>query len=75
MPCRRTPCPRSPFTTSDGWKGFESAPLADFKATREQIRNVYQGLLIESTKELVPVDALDSSGRYRRVATGWGQLG
>lgn len=54
--------------------GFESAPLADFKATREQIRNVYRGLLLEGTEELVPVDALDSAGRYRRVATGWGQL-
>ena len=54
--------------------GFESAPLADFKATREQIRNVYHGLLLEGTQELVPVDALDDAGRYRRIATGWGQL-
>lgn len=55
--------------------GYESGPLADFKATREQMRSFYHGVLLEGTQELVPVDALDSSGRYRRIATGWGQLG
>jgi hypothetical protein len=55
-------------------RGVEDAALASFKTTLEQIHDVYQGRVLEGTKELVPADALDGTGRYRRVATGWGAL-
>ena len=54
--------------------GYESAPMSGFKATREAVLEVFGGDLIESTEEHVPRHALDRSGRYRRIATGWGDL-
>jgi hypothetical protein len=55
--------------------GVEDVALAGFKTTREKILDVYQGRVLEGTKELVSAEALDDAGRYRRVATGWGALG
>jgi hypothetical protein len=54
--------------------GIETGPLAPFKATRQTIVEVYRGRLLEGTREKVPREALDAHGRYRRVATGWGDL-
>jgi len=51
----------------------ESPRLANFKATRETIRRL-QGELVAGTEEDVAHSELDSDGRYRRIATGWGEL-
>lgn len=61
------------FRTLDS--GYESAPVSCFKATRQAVRDIFGGDLIEATEELVPQDEVDEMGRYRRVATGWGELG
>jgi hypothetical protein len=53
---------------------IETGRHAPFKATREAIRDIYRGHLLDGTQEEVPVEALDTEGRYRRVATGWGDL-
>lgn len=52
----------------------EDFELAPFKATREAIAGLYGGRVLEGTAEHVDVGALDRQGRYRRVATGWGEL-
>lgn len=56
----------------------ESAPedfrLAPFKATREAVVDLHGGEVLEGTGEEVALDQLDSQGRYRRIATGWGAL-
>jgi thiamine phosphate synthase YjbQ (UPF0047 family) len=54
--------------------GFESSAVSTFKATREAIVQVHGGDVIEGTGQRVSVDELDTQGRYRRVATGWGEL-
>ena len=54
--------------------GFESAPVSTFKATRQAILDVFGGDPIDSTAERVACDELDAEGRYRRKATGWGEL-
>lgn len=54
--------------------GFESAPVSTFKATRQAILDVFGGDPIDSTEERVARDELDAEGRYRRRATGWGEL-
>ena len=55
-------------------EGHHEIPLvAPFKATRERIVEVYRGHPLEGTAEKVAPSALDEQGRYRRVATGWGQ--
>lgn len=54
--------------------GFESAPLARFKATREAIHKHFHGDLLESTRQDVTLDELDEHGCYHRRATGWGEL-
>jgi hypothetical protein len=54
--------------------GFESAPVSTFKATRQAILDVFGGDPIDGTEELVARDELDADGRYRRRATGWGEL-
>lgn len=54
--------------------GYESAPLSSFKATQEAILTVFGGDPVEGTAQRVPASELDSSGRYRRVPTGWGAL-
>ncbi len=60
------------FRTLDS--GFESSAVSAFKATREAIAEVYQGDVIEGTGQRVSAEELDAQGRYRRVATGWGEL-
>lgn len=54
--------------------GFESAPVSPFKATRQAILDVFGGDPIDSTAERVAREELDAEGRYRRKATGWGEL-
>ncbi|MEO8297548.1 MAG: hypothetical protein ABI574_07025 [Burkholderiales bacterium] len=53
--------------------GAESSRASTFKTTREVIQTV-GGEVLESTAEEVPAEALDDQRRYRRVATGWGEL-
>ena len=55
-------------------RGIESAQLAAFKATRGHILNIAAARVLEGTAERVPAAALDAEGRYRRIATGWGEL-
>ncbi len=54
--------------------GFESAPVATFKATRQAIVEVFGGDLIDGTAEQVDRSDLDADGSYRRRPTGWGDL-
>lgn len=49
--------------------------LSTFKATRRAIAYTFLGEVIEGTAEQVELSALDSRGAYRRLATGWGELG
>lgn len=49
-------------------------PQARFKATRHDIEQRYRGTVIEGTGEVVPTTELDEEGRFRRVATAWGEL-
>lgn len=51
----------------------ESATLATFKASREDIQQKFKGQVLEGTGEQVLVSELDSEGRHRRIATGWGE--
>jgi len=51
----------------------ESPRLASFKATRETIQRL-GGELVAGTEEGVARTQLDGEGRYRRIATGWGEL-
>lgn len=48
--------------------------LATCKATRETIVEHLKGSVLEGTGEEVAEEALDAQGRYRRIATGWGEL-
>lgn len=54
--------------------GIETARQVGFKATREQIAALRSAEILEGTAERVPTSELDSQGRYRRIATGWGEL-
>ena len=54
--------------------GYESAPVSAFKATRQAIVDVFGGDPIEGTEQVVGTEELDEHGRYRRQATGWGEL-
>ena len=54
--------------------GPERSRLATFKAPRELILDRFKGELLEGSDEDVPIADLDAEGRYRRVATGWGEL-
>lgn len=47
---------------------------AAFKAPRSVIEHDFQGVVMEGTAELVDAEALDEQGRFRRVATAWGDL-
>lgn len=57
---------------------FEDAPenprVASYKATLTKIREV-GGIALPGTGQLVSAGELDDAGRYRRVNTGWGELG
>lgn len=54
--------------------GSDVPKVSPFKATRETIVNALKCSVLEGTGEQVPRDALDGGGRFRRVATGWGEL-
>lgn len=60
------------FHTVEG--EVETFMHAPFKATREAIVSRYGGRVLEGTAEHVDADQLDAQGRYRRIATGWGEL-
>lgn len=51
----------------------EQPQVAGFKATREVIQAL-GGELLEATAEEVDRCELDAHGRFRRRATGWGEL-
>lgn len=55
-------------------KGAESPQLAPFKATRESIVKIWKGQVADGTEQWVEGTHLDAEGRYRRIATGWGEL-
>lgn len=52
----------------------EGFSVARHKATREAILQRLSGQVLEGTEQEVPLDELDGDGRYRRLATGWGEL-
>ncbi len=60
------------FWTFDS--NVETPTLAPFKATREAIATKWKGKVAEGTEQVVSEDELDRSGRYRRIASGWGEL-
>jgi hypothetical protein len=45
-----------------------------FKTTRESIEAQPGAKVLEGTGQEVSLDELDGQGRYRRIATGWGEL-
>lgn len=55
-------------------RSSDAPTLATYKATRETIVSRLKGSVLEGTGEEVPVQDLDAQGRYRRIATGWGEL-
>ncbi len=52
----------------------EGFHVSSFKASRELIVDRFGGIVMEGTDEQVEPSALDAEGRYRRIATGWGEL-
>lgn len=54
--------------------GLETASVARYKAERHVIVNVFRGQVLEGTGEEVARADLDEMGRFRRIATGWGEL-
>lgn len=54
--------------------GYETAPFSAFKASRQAIKETFGGDPLEGTAETVSKADLDAQGRYRRLATGWGEL-
>jgi hypothetical protein len=67
----------NPVTVYNFWtydKGPESPTLAPYKATHEEITRRWHGRVADGTGQSVAMSELDAQGRYRRVATGWGEL-
>ena len=60
------------FRTYDA--ATKSHVLAKFKAPRELIATRFKGDVLEGTEEIIDASALDREGRFRRIATGWGEL-
>lgn len=60
------------YLTFDG--GQRSRIPAPFKAPRERIETALNGKVLEGTAETVLASQLDEEGRFRRRATGWGDL-
>jgi len=52
----------------------ESPTVSTFKASRVLIQQKFKGQVLEGTGEDVSITELDAEGRYRRIATGWGEL-
>ena len=48
--------------------------IAGHKATRDAIVLRFGGEVLEGTAQDVPPADLDEHGRFRRIATGWGEL-
>ncbi len=48
--------------------------IARHKATREAIASRLGGEVLDGTGEEVAAAELDERGRFRRIATGWGEL-
>ena len=48
--------------------------ISKYKATREAIVSHLGGEVLEGTDHSVSPGELDDQGRYRRIATGWGEL-
>lgn len=48
--------------------------VSRYKATREAIVSRLGGEVLEGTEHQVARAELDEQGRYRRIATGWGEL-
>ncbi len=73
------PTPQAETVTvySFSYYDFETGetPVALYKATRATIAGTQGARVLEGTAEVVHRDALDRRGRYRRLATGWGDLG
>jgi len=47
---------------------------AAYKASRDTIASHLGGEVLEGTEQEVLSSELDEHGRYRRLATGWGEL-
>ena len=62
------------FNYSQFELGSDAPAVSSYKATRETIVTELKREVMEGTGEVVPLHALDGKGRYRRVATGWGEL-
>ncbi|KNZ33711.1 MAG: hypothetical protein AD742_04590 [Methylibium sp. NZG] len=55
--------------------GTQRSPFpAPYKAPRDRIETALNGKVLEGTAETVLASQLDHEGRYRRRATGWGDL-
>ncbi len=53
---------------------FEAPYPAPYKAPRDHIEGVLRGRVLEGTGEQISRAQLDDKGRYRRIASGWGEL-
>ena len=49
--------------------------ISNYKATRGAIVSHLGGEPLEGTEHEIDPAELDGQGRYRRIATGWGELG
>jgi hypothetical protein len=52
----------------------QATRLSKYKATRESICARPGAQVLEGTGQAVSRAELDAHGRYRRIATGWGEL-
>lgn len=70
--------PAEDLVTVYGFRYFDittrSMQLAGYKATPEAIKAMPRAAKLPATGEKVPRQAVDSAGRFRRQATGWGDL-
>ena len=68
----------SETVTVFGFKVFDlethEMQVVGCKATLDAIGRLGLAEPVPGTAEDVPLGALDDQGRYRRVATGWGEL-
>jgi hypothetical protein len=62
------------FNFSQFERGSDVPVVSPYKAPRDIIEKTLKRNVLEGTGEQVPRDALDSESRYRRIATGWGEL-
>ena len=55
-------------------EGSRDWRIAPHKASREVIVERFRGEVLEGTAHEIAPDDLDEQGRFRRLATGWGEL-